>query len=341
MQCNRCGQQNRDNAFACSRCGMVLQQKNSNTRPNNLTHDYNNQMLNQVNPVYNQVNSVQYANNSDATASANNNVQEQWQNMQQLNNKKKPNKVVIIIALIIIVLLMTCCIGGVIVTKVVGNNKSDTMEYTEDNSINDIIESLDTDVISDSNNISNDANQGVVEDTINEAMDYTDDTLDIENTQTDNISDSYIISDDNISEENKPEVNNDKTDEIISNNTEIKYGSDTTGYLQLNGKWVEFKDVDITDESRGNILQYTDGNNIVTLNSAYMGDPDATILNISNYMRETENVTTNTFDLDNMHASEMYTVDNVGYRMYLVCFTSDLTDDMIYLSVESPVSSLE
>ena len=79
----------------------------------------------------------------------------------------------------------------------------------------------------------------------------------------------------------------------------------------------------------------------MTLNSAYMGDPDATISNISNYMRETENVTTNTFDLDNMHASEMYTVDNVGYRMYLVCFTSNLTDDMIYLSVESPVSSFE
>ena len=52
IQCERCGQQNKDSEFACVRCGMVLQRNNDNNynTGSNLTQNYQNQVFKQISP---------------------------------------------------------------------------------------------------------------------------------------------------------------------------------------------------------------------------------------------------------------------------------------------------
>lgn len=111
-------------------------------------------------------------------------------------------------------------------------------------------------------------------------------------------------------------------------------GDDKVGYVTLPGTWYTFED---TDGVPDGTLQYSDGKYIITMSafgSEY--DVDKTIDGLEEKAKSYGSQTdTDTIASDSMYCRLLKTKFSDGTSMIVTVFKSDLTDDMIYMSIET------
>lgn len=130
-----------------------------------------------------------------------------------------------------------------------------------------------------------------------------------------------------------------KTDELdaeVEDNTESntkKYGSDIVGYVELTGTWADFYDVDVNHSTVPDMKQYSNVNEILTLNMVQYGDAKKTIENLKETFtgEEIESVTMRESKFDNRYGLLVRYKDNT--IIYISCKT--IADKMYYFALET------
>jgi len=147
IQCSRCGQQNNDSEFACTRCGMVLSHVESTlVESSNLTQNFENYYKQEVESK--QENNIDEPVREEYILGANNynnidnnySINEMY--IEQNTVSKKPNKILIIVAIIVILLIISCGLIGIL-TKIISNNTTNvTNTQLEKNNVNNNLDNL-------------------------------------------------------------------------------------------------------------------------------------------------------------------------------------------------------
>lgn len=142
--------------------------------------------------------------------------------------------------------------------------------------------------------------------------------------------------------ENLDENKENNTEEASSEETK-KVGQDKYGFVQVPSSWVNFKDVDLPDDSK--VIQYSDplGSSIITLNVIENFDQ-----NIEDAAQATaQNIQSNGVDvkgakvkIDNYDAYQLYGLYEDQGLMLIVWYFMDENNNLHYVSAEGPLDTI-